>query len=72
MPVKKTTVLVADDDPHLLRLVTRNLQFEGYEVLPVSDGQQALEQIEAQRPEPGAARRDDAQVGWLHRLSSYT
>jgi len=51
MPVKKTTVLVADDDPHLLRLVTRNLQFEGYEVLPVSDGQQALEQIEAQRPD---------------------
>ena len=51
MPVKKTTVLVADDDPHLLRLVTRNLQFEDYEVLPVSDGQQALEQIEAQRPD---------------------
>ncbi len=49
MPVKKTTVLVADDDPHLLRLVTRNLQFEDYEVIPVSDGQQALEQIEAQR-----------------------
>jgi DNA-binding response OmpR family regulator len=51
MPVKKTTVLVADDDPHLLRLMTRNLQFEGYEVIPVSDGQQALEQIEAQRPD---------------------
>ncbi len=51
MPAKKTTVLVADDDPQLLRLVTRNLEFEGYEVLPVSDGQQALEQIEAQKPE---------------------
>jgi DNA-binding response OmpR family regulator len=51
MPVKKTTVLVADDDPHLLRLVTRNLQFEGYEVIPASDGQQALEQIEAQSPD---------------------
>ena len=51
MPVKKTTVLVADDDPHLLRLVTRNLQFEGYEVIPASDGQQALEQIEAQGPD---------------------
>ncbi len=51
MPVKKTTILVADDDPQLLRLVTRNLQFEGYEVLPTSDGQQALEQIEAQRPD---------------------
>ncbi len=51
MPVKKTTILVADDDPQLLRLVTRNLQFEGYEVLPASDGQQALEQFEAQRPD---------------------
>jgi len=51
MPVKKTMVLVADDDPQLLRLVTRNLQFEGYNVLPVSDGQQALEQIEAEKPD---------------------
>ncbi len=31
MPVKKTTILAADDDPQLLRLVTRNLQFEGCE-----------------------------------------
>ena len=51
MPAKKTTILVADDDPQLLRLMTRNLQFEGYEVLPVSDGQQAFEQIETQRPD---------------------
>ncbi|HKF36329.1 MAG TPA: response regulator transcription factor [Ktedonobacteraceae bacterium] len=46
MPAKKTTVLTADDDPQLLRLMTRNLQLEGYEVLAASDGQQALEQIE--------------------------
>jgi DNA-binding response OmpR family regulator len=49
MPVKKQTILAADDDPQLLRLVTRNLQLEGFEVVAVSDGQQALEQIEAQR-----------------------
>ena len=46
MPAKKTTILAADDDPQLLRLMTRNLEFEGYEVLSASDGQQALEQIE--------------------------
>jgi len=46
MPARKTTILTADDDPQLLRLITRNLQLEGYEVLSVSDGQQALEQIE--------------------------
>lgn len=51
MPAKKTTILTADDDPQLLRLVTRNLQLEGYEVLPVSDGQQALEQIERETPD---------------------
>jgi DNA-binding response OmpR family regulator len=51
MPAKKTTILTADDDPQLLRLVTRNLQLEGYEVLPVSDGQQALEQLEQRMPD---------------------
>ncbi len=51
MPVKKTTIVAADDDPQLLRLMTRNLEFEGYEVISVSDGQQALEQIEAQVPD---------------------
>src|SRR5918912_989765 len=51
MPVKKTTIVAADDDPQLLRLVTRNLEFEGYEVLPASDGQQALEQVEAHTPD---------------------
>jgi DNA-binding response OmpR family regulator len=49
MPVKKQTILAADDDPQLLRLVTRNLQLEGFDVVAVSDGQQALEQIEAQK-----------------------
>src|SRR5579872_4917437 len=48
--MKKTTILAADDDPQLLRLVTRNLQLEGYEVLAASDGQQALTQIEDQIP----------------------
>jgi DNA-binding response OmpR family regulator len=51
MPVKKTTILAADDDPQLLRLITRNLQFEGYEVIPASNGQQALEEIEAHVPD---------------------
>lgn len=50
MHMKKTTVLVADDDPHLLRLVTYNLQVEGYEVLAASDGQQALARIAEQSP----------------------
>ena len=51
MPVKKTTIVAADDDPQLLRLVTRNLEFEGYEVIPASNGQQALEEIEERAPD---------------------
>lgn len=51
MPAKKTTILTADDDPQLLRLVMRNLQLEGYDVITASDGQQALEQVEAQIPD---------------------
>ncbi len=51
MPAKKITIVAADDDPQLLRLVTRNLELEGYDVIPVSDGQQALEQIESRMPD---------------------
>ena len=51
MPAKKTIILTADDDPQLLRLISRNLQFEGYDVIAVSDGQQALEQIESHAPD---------------------
>jgi len=46
MPAKKSTILIADDDPQLLRLVARNLQLEDYDVLVASDGKQAFEQIE--------------------------
>jgi len=49
--MKKTTILAADDDPQLLRLLTRNLELEGYEVLAASDGQQALTLIEEHAPE---------------------
>lgn len=51
MPAKKTTILAADDDPQLLRLMTRNLQLEGYDVLAASDGQQALELVESNAPD---------------------
>ena len=51
MPAKKTTILTADDDPQLLRLIARNLQFEGYDVLTASDGKQALELVEQHAPD---------------------
>jgi DNA-binding response OmpR family regulator len=51
MPAKKTTILVADDDHQILRLITHNLELEGYDVLEASNGVQALEQIEARMPD---------------------
>lgn len=51
MSAKKPAIVVADDDPQLLRLVTRNLQLDGYEVVAASDGQQALERIEEKMPD---------------------
>jgi DNA-binding response OmpR family regulator len=51
MPAKKTTILTAEDDPQLLRLVARNLELEDYDVLVASDGKQALEKIEQHAPD---------------------
>jgi DNA-binding response OmpR family regulator len=48
---KKTTILIADDDPQLLRLAARNLQMEGYDVTTAVDGQRALECIEQRQPD---------------------
>jgi DNA-binding response OmpR family regulator len=49
MPAKKPHILAADDDPQILRLVSRNLELEGYEVVTATDGAQALERFETQR-----------------------
>lgn len=51
MPPRKPTILTADDDPQLLRLVARNLAFEGYDVHTASDGELALARIEALQPD---------------------
>jgi DNA-binding response OmpR family regulator len=51
MPAKKTTILIADDDPQLLRLMARNLQFEGYKVVTADNGQAALSLAENEKPD---------------------
>lgn len=51
MTAKKNQIVTADDDPQLLRLIARNLEFEGYEVLTANDGASALEQIERSTPD---------------------
>lgn len=43
-------ILVADDDPDILRFVELNLRLEGYEVLTASDGEQALDTAKDRAP----------------------
>jgi CheY-like chemotaxis protein len=40
-------ILVADDDPAILRLVTAIVEKEGYEVVPARDGREAYKLLQA-------------------------
>jgi two-component system, OmpR family, alkaline phosphatase synthesis response regulator PhoP len=51
METEQTKVLVADDEPHLLRLVKFRLEREGYEVLTAIDGEAALEIARNEQPD---------------------
>src|SRR5919197_449338 len=45
------TILIADDDPTLRALLHQTLAEEGYRVLTAADGQEALAQVRAHRPD---------------------
>jgi DNA-binding response OmpR family regulator len=51
MTTKKSSVLVADDDPRQLKLIQRNLELANYRVLTVSDGPSVLKQAESEEPD---------------------
>lgn len=44
-------ILVADDDPVILRLIQVNLELEGYQVLTASDGEEAVDSATAEHPD---------------------
>jgi DNA-binding response OmpR family regulator len=44
-------ILLVEDEPELARLVVRELEATGYQVQHAADGQAALEQFAAQRPD---------------------
>ncbi|MGH9196925.1 MAG: response regulator, partial [Acidimicrobiia bacterium] len=48
MPEK---ILVADDDPDIVRFVEINLRLEGFEVLTAGDGEVAVETATEERPD---------------------
>ena len=45
------TVMVVDDDQHLLTTITDFLRFEGFDVVAAGDGKQALEKLRTVRPD---------------------
>ncbi len=51
MESETATVLVADDEPHLLRLVKFRLEREGYRVLTAADGDAALHVARTEHPD---------------------
>ncbi len=51
MAPRKTSVLVVDDDVHILRMMHRILELEGYRVLRVADGHAALDAFAEETPD---------------------
>jgi DNA-binding response OmpR family regulator len=48
---KKATILVVDDEPHVLKLVKANLESSDYRVLTAEDGEQAIRAVETKLPD---------------------
>jgi DNA-binding response OmpR family regulator len=47
----KARILVADDDPEILTLLSLRLKSRGYEVIEASDGEKALEAARGRQPD---------------------
>ncbi|MGE5602475.1 MAG: response regulator transcription factor [Nitrososphaerales archaeon] len=45
------SVLIVDDDPKLLKMLGRTLVYEGFHVFSASDGNEALAEVQAHRPD---------------------
>jgi two-component system, OmpR family, response regulator MprA len=45
------TILIVDDDPKLLNMLRRTLMYEGFRVLSATNGNEALAQVQAHRPD---------------------
>lgn len=45
------TIMVADDDPKLLKMVQRTLIYEGFQVITAADGREALAHLQMTQPD---------------------
>jgi two-component system KDP operon response regulator KdpE len=49
--MKSATILVADDEPQIRRVLRATLSAEGYTIVEARDGQEALEKLRGERPD---------------------
>ncbi len=47
---ERTKILLVDDEPSLVKIVSRRLEAEGFDVAVAMDGEEAIRQVESQRP----------------------
>jgi len=65
--VQPPTILIADDEPHILLLVVMTLRKDGYRIIEALDGDEALEAARSERPllivlDAGMPRRSGFEV----------
>jgi len=48
---EKKRILIVDDEPEMVELISLNLKLEGFEVIAASDGYQALEKVTREMPD---------------------
>jgi DNA-binding response OmpR family regulator len=48
---KRATILIVDDEPHVLKLVKANLESSGYKVLTAGDGEEAIRTVDRELPD---------------------
>ena len=51
MQAKARKILIADDEPDILEIVSFNLQAEGYEVFTAKNGDEAIEEAKKNQPD---------------------
>jgi two-component system KDP operon response regulator KdpE len=49
--VAANKILVVDDEPQIIKLVTMNLEMEGFQVISAADGYEALERVTKELPD---------------------
>jgi DNA-binding response OmpR family regulator len=47
----KPRILLVDDEPSIVKMVSKRLEVEGFEVLVATDGQQALQRAQTDNPD---------------------